>query len=55
MPGRFMAFDSAATNLVSGDTNGKRDIFVAPVCDLAGTPSTRKRPLRDTPPAAIHV
>ena len=26
--GRFVAFDSAATNLVSGDTNGRRDVFV---------------------------
>ncbi len=26
--GRFVAFDSDATNLVPGDTNGKRDIFV---------------------------
>lgn len=26
--GRFVAFDSAATNLVAGDTNGRRDVFV---------------------------
>jgi uncharacterized protein YjbI with pentapeptide repeats len=26
--GRYIAFDSSATNLVSGDTNGKRDVFV---------------------------
>jgi hypothetical protein len=26
--GRFVAFDSFATNLVPGDTNGKRDVFV---------------------------
>jgi hypothetical protein len=26
--GRFVAFDSAASNLVAGDTNGKRDVFV---------------------------
>jgi len=26
--GRFVAFESAATNLVSGDTNGKSEIFV---------------------------
>ncbi|MGQ0521567.1 MAG: hypothetical protein ACT4PX_10520, partial [Actinomycetota bacterium] len=26
--GRFVAFSSAATNLVAGDTNGQRDIFV---------------------------
>ncbi|MBZ0320240.1 MAG: hypothetical protein K8L91_27760 [Anaerolineae bacterium] len=28
--GRYLAFSSAATNLVSGDTNGFSDIFVAP-------------------------
>jgi Tol biopolymer transport system component len=26
--GRFVAFESDATNLVTGDTNGKRDVFV---------------------------
>jgi Tol biopolymer transport system component len=26
--GRYVAFDSSATNLVSGDTNGKSDVFV---------------------------
>jgi hypothetical protein len=26
--GRFVAFDSTASNLVPGDTNGKRDVFV---------------------------
>lgn len=26
--GRFVAYSSAATNLVAGDTNGKRDVFV---------------------------
>src|SRR5881296_2513689 len=26
--GRFVAFDSAATNLVTGDTNGVSDVFV---------------------------
>src|SRR5207247_11010915 len=26
--GRFVAFDSAATNLVAGDTNGTADVFV---------------------------
>lgn len=26
--GRFVVFSSAATNLVTGDTNGKRDIFI---------------------------
>jgi hypothetical protein len=26
--GRFVAFSSAATNLVRGDTNGKWDVFV---------------------------
>lgn len=33
--GRFVAFSSTATNLVSGDTNGSRDIFVRDL--LAGT------------------
>lgn len=27
--GRFIAFDSFASNLVSGDTNGQRDIFIS--------------------------
>ncbi|HWJ62150.1 MAG TPA: DUF4214 domain-containing protein [Acidimicrobiales bacterium] len=26
--GRFVAFDSIATNLIAGDTNGKKDVFV---------------------------
>jgi Tol biopolymer transport system component len=26
--GRFVAYDSAATNLVAGDTNGGEDVFV---------------------------
>jgi flagellin-like hook-associated protein FlgL len=26
--GRFIAFDSSATNLVAGDTNGQKDVFV---------------------------
>ena len=34
--GRFVAFDSLATNLVWGDTNGKPDIFVR---DRSGAPS----------------
>ena len=29
--GRYVAFDSDATNLVPGDTNGKHDVFVAQV------------------------
>lgn len=33
--GRFIAFDSAATNLVAGDTNGVQDVFVHD--RLAGT------------------
>src|SRR5215813_8861590 len=33
--GRFVAFESDATNLVAGDTNGKRDVFVHDV--TAGT------------------
>jgi len=40
--GRFIAFASAATNLVAGDTNGMTDIFVRDTCEGAGgcTPST---------------
>ena len=41
--GRFVAFDSAATNLVANDLNGVRDIFVRDTCRGAGggcTPST---------------
>ena len=33
--GRFVAFDSSASNLVAGDANGKRDVFVRDT--LAGT------------------
>jgi Tol biopolymer transport system component len=33
--GRFVAFESDATNLVSGDTNGQRDVFVRDL--LAGS------------------
>ncbi len=36
--GRFIAFDSSATNLISGDTNGARDIFVG---DLQAGTTTR--------------
>jgi len=36
--GRFVAFESDATNLVAGDTNGKRDIFVY---DMATRATTR--------------
>lgn len=35
--GRYVAFDSDATNLVTGDTNGVRDVFVR---DLASTTVT---------------
>lgn len=41
--GRFIAFDSSATNLVAGDLNGVADIFVRDTCRGAGggcTPST---------------
>ena len=30
--GRFVAFWSAATNLVPGDTNGQADVFVRTLC-----------------------
>jgi Tol biopolymer transport system component len=36
--GRFVAFESDATNLVAGDTNGRRDIFVY---DMATRATTR--------------
>jgi Tol biopolymer transport system component len=36
--GRYVAFESDATNLVTGDTNGKRDIFVR---DLQAGTTTR--------------
>jgi Tol biopolymer transport system component len=36
--GRYVAFASSATNLVAGDTNGRRDIFVR---DLTTGPITR--------------
>ena len=35
--GRFVAFESDATNLVAGDTNGKRDIFVYDLTTRATT------------------
>jgi|SRR5579859_1713789 len=41
--GRFVAFDSSASNLVAGDTNGQPDVFVRDTCigALAGClPST---------------
>ncbi len=39
--GRFVAFESAATNLVPGDTNAKRDVFVhGPYLILEASPDT---------------
>jgi len=40
--GRFVAFASAASNLVSGDTNGVRDVFVRDTCRgaISCSPST---------------
>ena len=35
--GRYVAFKSAATNLVSGDTNAAEDIFVRDTCDTTAT------------------
>ena len=35
--GRYVVFESDATNLVEGDTNGERDIFVHQVTGLAQT------------------
>src|SRR2546426_1935359 len=43
--GRFVAFDSDASNLVAGDTNGSRDVFVRDTCFGAPagcTPSTTR-------------
>ncbi len=36
--GRYVAFDSRATDLVSGDTNGVADIFVRDLCRSRGVP-----------------
>src|SRR5439155_1871946 len=36
--GRFVAFTSFATNLVSGDTNGTFDVFVRDSCTANGNP-----------------
>ncbi len=39
--GRFVAFDSAASNLVPGDTNGFKDVFVhGPYLTLEASPET---------------
>ena len=38
--GRFVAFESEASNLVPGDTNGFRDIFVRDTCVGASGPCT---------------
>src|SRR5438876_1184452 len=35
--GRFVAFESDATNLVMGDTNGKRDVFAYDMTTRATT------------------
>ena len=43
--GRFVAFDSRASNLVAGDTNGSRDVFVRDTCvgaPVGCTPSTTR-------------
>jgi Tol biopolymer transport system component len=52
--GRYVAFDSHATNLVAGDTNGRRDIFVHErglkvVYDFGnGSGGSFGQPIRDT-------
>jgi hypothetical protein len=38
--GRYVAFSSSATNLVSGDTNGEQDVFVTGALTLEGAPTT---------------
>ena len=43
--GRYVAFTSAATNLVAGDTNGIVDVFMRDTCigaDVSCTPSTER-------------
>ena len=43
--GRYVAFTSAATNLVAGDTNGAVDVFMRDTCvgaDTSCTPSTER-------------
>ena len=32
--GRYAAFESIASNLVSGDTNGDSDVFIAPAANI---------------------
>ncbi len=53
--GRFVAFESDATNLVAGDTNGLRDIFVRDTCLGAPgcTPSTIRVSVDSTGAQAI--
>ncbi|NMB78152.1 MAG: PGF-pre-PGF domain-containing protein [Methanomicrobiales archaeon] len=51
--GKYVAFDSGASNLVTGDTNGVYDIFVheslsQPVASFTGTPVTGTAPLSVT-------
>ena len=41
--GNRVGFQSIATNLVPGDTNGKSDIFVFDVPDVVGIPVTKRR------------
>ncbi len=44
--GRTVAFASAATNLIPGDTNGQDDVFVAPVGDELPTMALDRTSLR---------
>ena len=51
--GRYVAFESLATNLVPGDTNGDRDIFVHDRGEPAPTPTPTATPIptpTPTPP-----
>jgi Tol biopolymer transport system component len=57
--GRFVAFQSSATNLAPDDTNGCQDIFVhereATYCDVSGTVTFQDLDAAATPPASVQV
>jgi hypothetical protein len=52
--GRYVAFDSSASNLVSGDTNSDSDVFVhEPAALVSGTITFQYLDAGATPPAAV--
>jgi flagellin-like hook-associated protein FlgL len=54
--GRYVAFQSAATDLVSGDTNGVTDVFVRDLSTGATTrPSTNKNGVQGTAASTLPV